>query len=117
MTTFNSPEIVINKKAKDFFHLISNMENLKSLLPDEIEDFQSSENTPLYETSVVFQNLKIHPLKDKRFSNFVNAPLAKQVFCKFKVVPAEGRSRLQKCILSVFNDSISDFRLQNFHLA
>jgi hypothetical protein len=45
MTTFNSPEILINKKAKDFFNLISNLDNLKSLLPDEIEDFQSSGNT------------------------------------------------------------------------
>ena len=51
MTTFNSPEIVINKKAKDLFHLISNMENLKSLLPDEIEDFQSSENTCTFKIS------------------------------------------------------------------
>ena len=51
MTTFNSPEIVINKKAKDFFHLISNMENLKSFLPDEIEDFQSFENTCTFKIS------------------------------------------------------------------
>tara|TARA_B100000900_G_scaffold370847_1_gene349663 strand:- start:210 stop:599 length:390 start_codon:yes stop_codon:yes gene_type:complete len=45
MTTFNSPEIIINKKAKDFYQLVSNMDNLKSFLPDEVEDFQSSVNT------------------------------------------------------------------------
>ena len=39
--------LIIKKSysSLDLFHLISNMENLKSLLPDEIEDFQSSENT------------------------------------------------------------------------
>lgn len=45
MTTFNSPEITVNKKAKDFFNLLINLNNIKSILPDEIEDFQSSKNT------------------------------------------------------------------------
>ena len=51
MTTFNSPEITVNKKAKEFFNLISNLKNMKSLLPEEVQDFQCTENTCTFRIS------------------------------------------------------------------
>ena len=45
MTTFNSPEITINRKAQDFYNLVSNLKNMKSLLPEEVQDFECTKNT------------------------------------------------------------------------
>ena len=45
MTTFKSPEVIINRSAKDFFNKIGNLNNLKEIMPSSIEEFESTENT------------------------------------------------------------------------
>ena len=45
MTTFKSPDVTINKSAEDFFNKISNLNNLKEIMPSTIKDFESTEST------------------------------------------------------------------------
>ncbi|MDA0682299.1 MAG: hypothetical protein O3A52_04610 [Bacteroidetes bacterium] len=45
MATFKSPEVIVNKSAKDFFNTIGDLNNLKDVLPSQIEDFISTETT------------------------------------------------------------------------
>ncbi len=45
MTTFKSPEIIVNKTAKDFFNKIGDLNNLKDIMPPQITDFKSTETT------------------------------------------------------------------------
>jgi len=45
MQKFTSQEITINKSPKDLFKKISNLNNLKDILPSEVKDFESTENT------------------------------------------------------------------------
>ena len=45
MTTFKSPEVIINRSAEDFFNKIGNLNNLKEIMPSSIEEFESTENT------------------------------------------------------------------------
>lgn len=45
MTTFKSPEVIVNKSAEDLFNTIGDLNNLKNIMPSEIEDFQSTEET------------------------------------------------------------------------
>ena len=45
MTTFKSPEVIVNKSAKDFFNLIGDLNNLNHIMPAEIRDFKSTETT------------------------------------------------------------------------
>tara|TARA_B100001540_G_C15540803_1_gene521294 strand:+ start:333 stop:722 length:390 start_codon:yes stop_codon:yes gene_type:complete len=45
MTTFKSPEVLINKSGENIFKKLSNLNNLKDILPKEIEGFKSTEDT------------------------------------------------------------------------
>ena len=45
MATFKSPEVIVNKSAKDFFNTIGDLNNLKDVLPSQIEDFICTETT------------------------------------------------------------------------
>ena len=45
MTTFKSPEVIINKSAEDFFNKVGNLNNLKDIMPSSIRDFESTETT------------------------------------------------------------------------
>ena len=45
MSTFKSPEILISKSAKDLFTKISDLNNLKEIMPSKIEGFISTEST------------------------------------------------------------------------
>ena len=45
MATFKFPEVIVNKSAKDFFNTIGDLNNLKDVLPPQIEDFKSTETT------------------------------------------------------------------------
>jgi len=45
MTTFKSPEVIVNKSAKDFFNLIGDLNNLNHIMPAEIRDFKSTATT------------------------------------------------------------------------
>mgnify|MGYP001207528619 CR=1 FL=1 len=42
MNTFSSPEVLINKSAKELFFQLSNLENLKKIMPSEIEEFKAT---------------------------------------------------------------------------
>ena len=42
MSTFKSPEVLINKSAREFFNKISDLNNLKEILPNDIRDFKST---------------------------------------------------------------------------
>lgn len=44
MSTFKSPEVLINKSAKGFFNKISDLNNLKEILPKDIRDFKSTKS-------------------------------------------------------------------------
>ena len=45
MATFESPEVIINKSAEDFFNKIGDLNNLKDIMPSSINDFESTETT------------------------------------------------------------------------
>ena len=51
MAIFKSPEVILNKKAEDFFNMISDLNNLKHVLPSQIEDFKSTETTCSFKMS------------------------------------------------------------------
>lgn len=45
MTTFKSPEVIINRDAQYIFNKIGDLNNLKGIMPAEIENFESTEMT------------------------------------------------------------------------
>ena len=45
METFKSPEVIINRSAKDFFFKIGNLNNLRDIIPSSIKAFESTETT------------------------------------------------------------------------
>ena len=51
MAIFKSPEVIINKKANDFFNMVSDLNNLKDIIPPQIEDFKSTETTCSFKMS------------------------------------------------------------------
>ena len=51
MAIFKSPEVIINKKANDFFNMVSDLNNLKDIMPPQIEDFKSTETTCSFKMS------------------------------------------------------------------
>ena len=45
MTTFSGPEVVIdNLSAEEFFNKLSDLNNLKQIMPPEIKNFESDAN-------------------------------------------------------------------------
>jgi len=51
METFKSPEVIVNKKAEDFFNKIGDLNNLKDIMPSEIKDFTSTATTCCFKMS------------------------------------------------------------------
>ncbi len=51
MSTFKSPEVIVNMSAEDLFNKISNLNNLKTIMPSEIEDFKSTKTTCSFKIS------------------------------------------------------------------
>jgi len=51
MTTFKSPEVIVNKSAEDFFNLIGDLNNLKSIMPSQIDGFKSTATTCSFQMS------------------------------------------------------------------
>ena len=51
MTKFKSPEVLVNISAEDLFNKISDLNNLKNIMPSEIEDFKSTKNTCSFKMS------------------------------------------------------------------
>jgi hypothetical protein len=45
MATFKSPEVIVKKRAEYFFNKIGDLNNLKEIMPSQIEDFKSTETT------------------------------------------------------------------------
>ena len=45
MATFKSPEVIVNRTAEDFFTKIGDLNNLKEIMPSQIEDFESTATT------------------------------------------------------------------------
>ncbi|MEC9209658.1 MAG: hypothetical protein VX762_04455 [Bacteroidota bacterium] len=45
MATFKSPEVIVNKSAEDFFNKIGDLNNLKAIMPSQIENYESTETT------------------------------------------------------------------------
>ena len=45
MTTFKSPEVIINRTAESFFKKIGDLNNLKDIMPSTIQNFKSTEST------------------------------------------------------------------------
>ena len=45
MATFKSPEVIVNRTAEDFFTKIRDLNNLKEIMPSQIEDFESTATT------------------------------------------------------------------------
>ena len=51
MNSFTSPEVTANTSAKNLFEKFSNLNNLKDFLPNEIEEFESSESSCSFKIS------------------------------------------------------------------
>jgi hypothetical protein len=45
MDTFRSPEVIVNKSAENLFDEISDLNNLKNIMPSAIKDFKSTETS------------------------------------------------------------------------
>tara|TARA_B100000073_G_C23595897_1_gene518338 strand:+ start:355 stop:744 length:390 start_codon:yes stop_codon:yes gene_type:complete len=45
MAKFSSPEVIVNKSAEEVYTKFSDMNNLKELLPSEIDSFESTTNS------------------------------------------------------------------------
>tara|TARA_B100001758_G_C18358336_1_gene584100 strand:- start:40 stop:429 length:390 start_codon:yes stop_codon:yes gene_type:complete len=45
MSTFSSPEVLINKSSETIFNKFSNLNNIKDILPPQIKEFESNEKT------------------------------------------------------------------------
>ena len=45
MTTFKSPEVIVNRSAEDFFNKIGDLNNLKEIMPSQIKNYESTETT------------------------------------------------------------------------
>ena len=45
MPTFKSPEVIVNRSAKDFFNTIGDLKNLRGIMPSSMKDFESTETT------------------------------------------------------------------------
>ena len=45
MVTFKSPEVIINRTAESFFKKIEDLNNLKEIMPSEVDEFSSDKNT------------------------------------------------------------------------
>ena len=62
MSTFKSPEVLINKSAKGFFNKISDLNNLKEILPKDIRDFKSTKSRCSFKMNdlpeLIFENFK-----------------------------------------------------------
>jgi carbon monoxide dehydrogenase subunit G len=67
MTTFKSPEVIINKTSENFFNKISDLNNLKDILPSQIEEFESSETTCSFKISGM-PKLKLEITEKEKFS-------------------------------------------------
>lgn len=60
MATFKSPEVVSKLSPQEIFNKISNLNNLKSILPNEIQNFSATENTCSFKIDKLPEmNLKI----------------------------------------------------------
>ena len=49
MATFKSPEVIVNRTAKDFFTKIGDLNNLKDIIPSSIQNFESTKTTCSFE--------------------------------------------------------------------
>ena len=45
MVTFKSPEVIVNRTAESFFKKIEDLNNLKEIMPAEVDEFSSDKNT------------------------------------------------------------------------
>ena len=45
MAIFKSPEVIVDRTAEDFFTKIGDLNNLKEIIPSQIEDFDSTDTT------------------------------------------------------------------------
>ena len=45
MSIFKSSDVIINKTNKEVFEIIGNLNNLKNILPKEIQEYSSTEKT------------------------------------------------------------------------
>ena len=51
MATFKSPEVIVNKSAKELFNKIGDLNNLKDIMPSDIKDFKSTKTTCSFKMS------------------------------------------------------------------
>ena len=51
MTTFKSPEVIVEKSAEDFFNKIGDLNNLKEIMPSQIESYESTKTTCSFKMS------------------------------------------------------------------
>ena len=67
MATFRSPQVIVNKKAEELFNKIGDLNNLKYIMPPQIEDFRSTETTCSFKMSGM-PELKLKIAEKIRFS-------------------------------------------------
>ncbi len=51
MSTFSSPEVIVNKSAEALFNELADLNNLKKIMPSEIQDFESTVDTCSFKIS------------------------------------------------------------------
>ena len=45
MSIYKTAEVTVNKSAKDFFNQISDLNNLRDIMPEQIQNFKSTKST------------------------------------------------------------------------
>tara|TARA_B100001250_G_scaffold103406_1_gene87174 strand:+ start:2536 stop:2925 length:390 start_codon:yes stop_codon:yes gene_type:complete len=67
MATFTSPEVIVKRSAEDLFNKISDLNNLKDIMPSQIENFESTTTTCSFEMNGM-PKLSLEITEKKEFS-------------------------------------------------
>ncbi len=78
MTTFKSPDVIIDKNSEYFFNKIGNLNNLKDVMPSEIKEFTSTETTCAFKMSGM-PELKLKIAEKIEFSKLSLAAVESQI--------------------------------------
>ena len=98
METFTSPEVIVNKSAEDFFNKISDLNNLQEIMPSQIENFNSTEETCSFEIQGM-PKIELEICEKIKFSkvslNAKNSPNPFKLNCFIKEKENQCQARLE----------------------
>ena len=98
MEIFTSPEVIVNKSAEDFFNKISDLNNLQEIMPSQIENFKSTDETCSFEIQGM-PKIELEICEKIKFSkvslNAKNSPNPFKLNCFIKEKENQCQARLE----------------------